>query len=123
MESAAKVAKLDEDGATIDNFSFGSPLTEEASQIANNLQTASKKSKLLCQDDNSLDDITLKLEELCTITYSSTQTNEVNPEMTESSIQTEELDYMVAKICWKMRRYFFTLDCLQLLFYKLYMNM
>lgn len=98
LESAAKVAKLDEDGATIDHISFDSPsLTEETSQIANDLPSASEKSKLHCQDGDLLDGITSKLEELCKITDSSTQTNEVNPKMTESSTQTEELDYMFSR--------------------------
>ncbi|XP_031558421.1 uncharacterized protein LOC116294877 [Actinia tenebrosa] len=135
FESAAKVAKLDEEGATIDNISFDSPsLTEEISQIANDLQSASDKSKLHCQDGDLLDGITSKLDELCKITDSSTQTNEVNPEMTESSTQTEELDYMFSQPKeapfdredmledGKVLLYF-TLDCLQLLFYKLCMNM
>ena len=95
LDSAAKVAKLDEDGATIDNISFDSPsLTEEISRIAIDLQSASESE---CQGGDSLDGITSKLEELCKITDSSTQTNEVHPEMTTSSTQTEELDYMFSQ--------------------------
>ena len=59
LVSAAKVAKLDEDGTTIDNISFDSPsLTEEISQIAIDLQSASESE---CQGGDSLDGITSKL--------------------------------------------------------------
>lgn len=94
LESAAKATKLDLDGDTIEHIFFDSSSTKDATESAN----GKKENEELSVDNGDLMASVIKsqLEELkLNDSFVCTQTNKI--QLIDSSIQTEEFEYMFSR--------------------------